>query len=202
MEILTPGLTFLLTMLLFTAFAKIFTALSILSVGIGIRGVGFGTIVAALSLVLSCVVMKPYLGEELFFGSAKVSSEQVSLLQEKLKPFMELHSDRGLQQSFADVQGRLQKEQSAEKPNGASSDISVLGAAFFVTQLREAFFLGLIFLIPFLVVDLIVTNGMMLLGVSQLPVAMIALPLKLLIFILIDGWGLVSQRLLTTFVGG
>lgn len=192
----------LLTMLLFTAFTKIFTTLSILSIGIGIRGVGFGTIIAGLSLLLSCVVMKPYLGEELFFSTNRATSEQVSALQEKLQPFMASRVDPELQKSFSELQSRIDNQNSAEKVNSDAPNVSVLGAAFFVTQLREAFFLGLIFLIPFLVVDLIVTNGMMLLGVSQLPVIMISLPLKLLIFVLIDGWGLVSQRLLSTFVGG
>ena len=69
-----------------------------------------------------------------------------------------------------------------------------------VSQLKEAFYLGLIFLIPFVVVDLVVTNVMMLLGITQLSAVLVSLPIKLLLFVSIDGWMLVSQRLLGSFI--
>lgn len=203
MESLSPNVSFILIVLLFTAFAKIYTALSIMSVGVGIRGLGFSAIVAALSLLLSFVVMKPYLGEEFFFGGAGgMSAEQIGQLKKKLTPFMQAHADTELQQTISDLQSQIDRSVNGQAALGTDAHFTALGAAFFVTQLRDAFFLGLLFLIPFLVVDLIVTNGMMLLGITQMPVPLVALPLKLLIFVLIDGWGLVSQRVLSTFIGG
>ena len=202
MDLLTPGILFLVCMLLFSAFAKIFTTLSILSVGLGIRSVGFGVVVAGLSLLLSWLVMAPYLGGDTVMHSlSQAQPADVAVFEQRVRPFMEKHVDPSVRDSINGISVKLSEQAKGSEDKESDATLSVLGASFMLTQLKEAFYLGLIFLIPFVVVDLVVTNLMMLLGITQIPALLVSLPVKLLLFISIDGWKLVSERLLNSFIG-
>jgi len=76
----------------------------------------------------------------------------------------------------------------------------VLIAAFLISELSEAFQLGFMILIPFFVVDLLVTNILLALGVTQISQAVVALPCKLLLFFAVDGWTLVSEKLISGYI--
>ena len=78
----------------------------------------------------------------------------------------------------------------------------VLIPAYVLSELRRAFLIGFIVYVPFLVVDLVVSSGLMSLGMVMLPPVVISLPLKLLLFVLVDGWGLLVRSLLMGAKGG
>jgi flagellar biosynthetic protein FliP len=94
--------------------------------------------------------------------------------------------------------------QDKEKASPSKSEVrfSVLAAAFLITELKVAFQLGFIILIPFLVIDLLVANALLVLGAQQFSHSVVSVPLKILLFFVMDGWLLVSQRLLGTYVQG
>jgi len=71
--------------------------------------------------------------------------------------------------------------------------------AFMLSELRSAFQIGFVIFLPFLLIDLIVSSALMALGMMMVPPASIALPIKILMFVLIDGWGLVVRAILGTF---
>ena len=71
--------------------------------------------------------------------------------------------------------------------------------AFMISELRAAFIIGLVIFIPFLVIDLVVSSGLMAMGMMMLPPVMISLPFKILLFVLVDGWHLVIQSLVSSF---
>jgi flagellar biosynthetic protein FliP len=89
----------------------------------------------------------------------------------------------------------------AEQPR-SMDDIGMvqLIPAFMLSELRSAFQIGFVIFLPFLLVDLIVSGALMSLGMMMVPPASISLPLKVLLFVLIDGWNLVVRALLGTFV--
>jgi flagellar biosynthetic protein FliP len=89
----------------------------------------------------------------------------------------------------------------AERP-ASMDDISMLQLipAFMLSELRAAFQIGFVIFLPFLLVDLIVSSALMALGMMMVPPASISLPLKILLFVLMDGWNLVVRALLGTFV--
>jgi len=89
----------------------------------------------------------------------------------------------------------------AEQPS-TIDDISMvqLIPAFMLSELRAAFQIGFVIFLPFLLVDLIVASALMALGMMMVPPASISLPLKILLFVLMDGWNLVVRALLGTFV--
>jgi flagellar biosynthetic protein FliP len=71
--------------------------------------------------------------------------------------------------------------------------------AFALSEIRTAFIIGFVIFIPFLVIDLVVSSTLMSLGMMMLPPSLVSLPFKLLLFVLVNGWALVVQSLLTSF---
>jgi len=78
----------------------------------------------------------------------------------------------------------------------------VLIPAFVISELKTAFELGFVLFLPFLVVDLVVASVLMSMGMIMLPPVMISAPLKILLFVLVDGWRLISESLVFSFGGG
>jgi flagellar biosynthesis protein FliP len=71
--------------------------------------------------------------------------------------------------------------------------------AFLLTQLKDAFIIGFVIFVPFLIIDLVVASTLMSMGIVMLPPTLVSLPFKLLLFVLVDGWVLVVQSLFTSF---
>ncbi len=75
--------------------------------------------------------------------------------------------------------------------------------AFILTELKQAFIIGFIIFIPFLVIDIVVSGALMALGMMMMPPVMVSLPFKLLLFVMVDGWALVIKSLVASYgVGG
>ena len=90
----------------------------------------------------------------------------------------------------------------AEVPQVSSVDevpLVVLVSAFVTSELRTAFQIGFALFLPFIIIDLVVAAVLMSMGMFMLPPAMIALPVKLLLFVLVDGWSLIVQGLISSF---
>jgi len=84
-----------------------------------------------------------------------------------------------------------------ERPMQAS--LMAIIPAFLLSQLRSAFIIGFVIFIPFLIIDLVVASTLMSMGIVMLPPTLVSLPFKLLLFVLVDGWVLVTQSLITSF---
>ena len=83
----------------------------------------------------------------------------------------------------------------------ADIPLSVLVPAFITSELKTAFTIGFLIYIPFIIIDLVVARVLMSMGMMMLSPMMISLPFKLLLFVLVDGWGLVTGSLVSTFLG-
>ena len=99
--------------------------------------------------------------------------------------------------AFLDVAARLRR--GGAPP--ADTDLAVLAPAFVVSELRRAFTIGFLVFVPFLVVDLVVSNVLLALGLTQLSPSSIALPFKLLLFVAVDGWKLLARALALSYAG-
>lgn len=199
MEVLPWYLTGFFSVLLFSAFVKIVTTLSIVRYGIGLHGTGFGIVVIALSLALALVVMPEEIqqqsGVRSIIGGRAAPSQSPELEQRYLN-FVSTHTDLGVKEKLKGVVGKIRKSEKAEQRD----DLALSLAAFLVSQVREAFIIGLLILIPFVVVDLLVVNLLMALGIQQMSQMVVSLPLKLLLFVAVDGWTLLAERLLAGYV--
>jgi len=85
-------------------------------------------------------------------------------------------------------------------PTSGAVPFAVLASAFMLSELSAAFAIGVLLLVPFVVIDLAVANLLMALGASQISQQVISLPLKILLFVVVDGWGMVSGKLLNSYL--
>lgn len=194
----TTLITGLMALLSFTCFVKIVTVLGILRVGLGLRGISFSVVVIAVSILLSLFVMNPVFDQLGGVDGFLQQSENLEggKFQTALRPFLEPNTDPFVLERFAAIENQIAGE---EKTNPSFITLAV---AFMITELQAAFQLGFLILLPFLVIDLLVMNVLMSLGVTQMSGSTIAIPLKLLLFVVVEGWTHLGERLLLSYAGG
>ncbi|HYH48750.1 MAG TPA: EscR/YscR/HrcR family type III secretion system export apparatus protein, partial [Acidimicrobiia bacterium] len=83
--------------------------------------------------------------------------------------------------------------------NIAAVPLTTVIPAFMISELRAAFIIGFVIFIPFLVIDIVVSSSLMSMGMMMLPPVFVSLPFKLLLFVMVDGWGLIVRSLLKSF---
>ncbi|MYM28566.1 flagellar type III secretion system pore protein FliP [Duganella sp. CY15W] len=182
-----------------TSFIRIVIVLSMLRHALGMPETPPNTVIISLALFLTMFTMSPALqqiNQQALqpYMAGKISTETAG--QRGLAPLREFMVRQTREQDLA-LMVELAK---AEQPR-SMDDISVvqLIPAFMLSELRSAFQIGFVIFLPFVLVDLIVSGALMALGMMMVPPASIALPLKILMFVLIDGWSLVVRALLGTF---
>lgn len=182
-----------------TSFLRIIIVLSMLRHAIGMPETPPNPVLIGLALFLTLFTMSPVLH---------------TLNQEALQPFM--NGSLGMEGAYAKGTGPLRefmvrqtREQDlalmvelsrAEAPQSMTDVSNVqLVPAFMLSELRAAFQIGFVVFLPFLLIDLVVSSVLMALGMMMLPPATVALPLKILMFVLVDGWSLVLKALVGSF---
>lgn len=182
-----------------TSFIRIVIVLSMLRHALGMQETPPNTVVISLALFLTFFTMSPALQEMNTkavqpYMAGKMSTE--TAVTRGVAPLREFMVRQTREQDLA-LMVELAK---AETPK-SMDDISMvqLIPAFMLSELRSAFQIGFVIFLPFLLVDLIVSSALMALGMMMVPPASISLPLKILLFVLIDGWNLVVRSLLGTF---
>jgi type III secretion protein R len=201
-------------LLLMTSFVKIAVVLAILKSAFGSVQVPPSQIVTGLALILTIFVMAPT-GERMYqaiepelgksAGADMLSGQGLEALaaaadkaKEPVREFLLRHAAARERSVFHALALRLR---SAEARAGVSErDFLVLAPAFLATELRRAFEIGFLIFIPFLVVDLVIANLLLALGMHMLSPTTVSLPFKLLLFVLADGWQLVLRGLVESYV--
>lgn len=195
-------------LVLVTSFAKIAVVLSLLRHAIGAPEVPSNRIVTGLAIVLSIFVMAP-VGEAIWTEVepwvARAESEAkdwsvdtyleiAGTAVEPLRAFLTKHADPAEVDHMLELAAELRPIESRDDVR--RTDLPVVMAAFVTTELTEAFLIGFLLFIPFLVIDLVIANVLLTLGIGGLSPTTVSLPFKLLLFVLIDGWYLVVRGLL------
>ncbi|MBY0337777.1 MAG: flagellar type III secretion system pore protein FliP [Acetobacteraceae bacterium] len=182
-----------------TAFARIVIVLSLLRSAIGAPGVPPNQVLIGLALFLTWFVMQPVLEQSWVQGLQPLSEGRVGEIEglraaaEPFRAFMTAHVRDGDLKLFLDM---------ANLPMPAAGEAApwrALLPAFMVGELRRAFEIGFLLFLPFLVIDLVVASVLMGLGMMMLPPPAISLPFKLVFFVLVDGWQLLSGSLMQGF---
>ncbi len=190
---LAPGI-----LMTITSFTRIVVALSLLRTGIGAPGVPPNPVIISLALFLSFFVMQPTFEKAWDAGIAPYSEGQIDE-----KTAMERASgplrDFMLGQVRAEDLSLFVELSRKPPPERASMPMGILIPAFMVSELRRAFEIGFLLLLPFLVIDLAVAAVLMAMGMMMLPPTSIALPMKIIFFVLVDGWSLVAGSLVKSF---
>jgi flagellar biosynthetic protein FliP len=182
-----------------TAFTRIVIVLSLLRGALGAQGTPPNTVVIGLALFLTFFVMQPVLDQAWNTGLLPMSDgkigemEGLRLAAEPFRKFMSVNVRGADLQLFLDI---------AKLPEPATGDAApwrALIPAFMVGELRRAFEMGFLLYLPFLVIDMVVASVLMSLGMMMLPPTTVSLPLKLIFFVLVDGWRLVAGSLVQSF---
>ncbi|HZL02594.1 MAG TPA: flagellar type III secretion system pore protein FliP [Cellulomonas sp.] len=189
-------------LLMMTSFTKIFVVLSLTRNALGLQGIPPNQVIAGLALFLSLFVMAPVLsdvndaGVQPYLKGDLTFSQAIETGSAPLRDFMLEHTreeDLALVTRAADQ---------ANPQDPASVPMLTLIPAFMLSELRAAFIIGFVIFVPFLVIDLVVSASLMSMGMMMLPPVMVSLPFKLLLFVLVDGWGLVVTALVGSYTGG
>ena len=185
--------------MLMTGFTRIVIVLSFLRSALGTQSAPPTSLLVAIALILTSVVMHPVLEAENRDALQPYLSGQMSQTDAykaalvPLRKFMLANTrDRDIT-AFTAMSGAQAPATVEEIP------VMTLVAAFVTGELRTAFQMGFVIFLPFLVIDLIVASVLMSMGMFMLPPVMVSLPFKLLLFVLADGWALVMQNLVASF---
>jgi len=197
-----------------TSFVKASVVLSLLRNALGAQGVLSGAVIVALAALLSAYVMAPVAQAALAAAAGPLAAldldapvagaerarviEALSLAREPLRSFLERNAGQPERKLFAELAQRRQGA-GVDAPAPTERDLLVVLPAFLITELKEALQIGLLLLLPFLIVDLVITSVLASLGMNSLSPAAVALPLKLLLFLSVDGFAALSRALVTGY---
>lgn len=188
-----------------TAFVKISTVLQIARSAIGVQNVPSNTVVLALAAVLSMVAMAPVGAAIVARGTPIVAKagetdtptlvvESVRAVGEPLKNFLRLNATPKETTRFFGLAKAARPPEQRDAIR--EDDLAVIVPAFLVSELNRAFALGVAIFLPFLVLDLVIANVLVAAGLASLSPGQVSLPLKLLLFLAVDGWGLLAKSLI------
>mgnify|MGYP001283821249 CR=1 FL=1 len=184
--------------LLMTSFTRIVIVLSFVRSALSLQGTPANQIIIGLSLFLTYFIMEPVwtkidTNALQPYMAKQITSDQA--LEEAAKPiraFMLKQARPKDVELFASLAGLPQTE-------AAQLPLKVVIPGFVISELRTAFQMGFLLFIPFVLIDLVVATVLMSLGMMMMPPATISLPLKILLFVMVDGWSLVVRSLVLSF---
>ncbi len=185
--------------ILCTSFTRIIVVLAFIRQAIGTQNMPPNQLLVGLALFLSVFVMQPT-GKLIFdhaitpYVEKKISTpDALNVIEKSLRIFMSKQVRKADVALFYDVTG-------ASKPNDITEvPIHFLVPAFIISELKTAFQIGFLLYVPFLILDMVVASVLMAMGMMMLPPVVVSLPFKLLLFVLVDGWQLVTGSLLRSF---
>ncbi len=200
-------------LLLVTSFVRIAVVLSILKGAIGTPQIPPNQVITGLAMLLTLYVMAPT-GERMYRAieplldrgvTSVASSQSLAVVQtaaekvkEPLREFLLKHSNNRDRAVFHNLALRMRAP--AERAGITDRDLLIIVPAFLTSELRRAFEIGFLLFVPFLVVDMVIANILLALGMHMLSPTTVSLPFKLLLFVLADGWQLILRGLVESYV--
>lgn len=197
-------------LMMVTSFTRIIIVLSLLRSAIGIQQTPPNVVLISLALFLTFFIMQPVFDKSYTEGVEPLIQDKIDEVEamkkiaEPFREFMLKHtreSDLALFNEIAeeaDKKASPDKTKSKKESNEAVPYKSLI-PAFMISELRRAFEIGFLIFIPFLIIDMVVASILMSMGMMMLPPVLISLPFKIIFFVLIDGWAMLSESLVRSF---
>jgi type III secretion protein R len=190
-----------------TSYTKIVVVLSLLKNALGLQQVPPAIVTNGLAMVLTWYVMYP-VGLQVMAAvdidqknpktaTSLTMLEVAQKAREPLRDFLDKHAKPHERAFFLDAAKRTMGEKVAS--DITPKDFVVLVPAFAVSELTEAFLIGVLIALPFIVIDLVVANVLMALGMQMMSPTMLSLPIKLLLFVMLDGWSRLAHALVLSY---
>jgi len=188
-------------LLMMSSFTKIFVVLAMTRNALSLPTIPPNPVLAGLALFLSLFIMWPVLVDintlavQPYIDGTLTFVQAIDVAQVPLRDWMLQYTREADLALMTRVAGLPNPEDAQSVP------MYTLIPAFMISELRAAFIIGFVIFVPFLVIDLVVAAALMSMGMMMLPPVMISLPFKILLFILVDGWGLIVRSLLESYGG-
>ena len=198
--LLMTALTFIpAAVLMMTGFTRIVIVLSLLRHALGTQTSPPNQVLIGLALFLTFFVMSPVLDRVYTEAYLPLSENRINVMQAAERAAVPLRGFMLKQTRESDLAlfAGIAKAERFEKPDDIP--LRVLIPAFVISELKTAFQIGFILFIPFLVIDMVVASLLMSMGMMMMSPIMVALPFKLMLFVLVDGWHLVIGSLIQSF---
>ncbi|QOR00644.1 MULTISPECIES: flagellar type III secretion system pore protein FliP [unclassified Campylobacter] len=192
---LAPTIIFVMT-----SFLRLVVVFSFLRTALGTQTMPPNTILVTLALILTFFIMEPVATKSYNEGIKPYIAEQIGYEEafaKSVKPFKDFMLKNTREKDLA----LFYRIRNLENPKTIDDvPLTVLVPAFMISELKTAFEIGFLLFLPFLVIDMVVSSVLMAMGMMMLPPVMISMPFKLLIFVLVDGWNLLIQNLVKSFL--
>lgn len=188
--------------IMMTSFTRIVVVFSFLKSAMGVQQAVPNQILTGLAIFLTLFIMQPVYNEMNTNGiqpylENKITQEQAfEEVSKPLKTFMLKQTRKKDLELFVEI-GKVDKESLQDE-----SDVSLttLIPAFAISELKTAFQIGFLIYLPFLVIDMVISSVLMAMGMFMLPPTMVSLPFKLIVFVMVDGWYLLTKSLVQSFM--
>jgi type III secretion protein R len=190
-----------------TSFSKIAVVLSICRTALGTQQAPPTVVLTGLAAVLSGHIMAPVLEAmwavgQVAYAEVGTGGQMISAVSEVAQPlrdFLLRHGGPEERAQFVEMARALRPVEQAHLV--AETDLWVVVPAFVITELKEAFQIGFLIFLPFLVLDMVIANVLLALGMQTLSPSQVSLPFKILLFVAVDGWVLLSKGLILGYGG-
>ncbi len=185
-----------------TSFSKMAVVLSLVRSALGTQQAPPTIVLTGLAAVLTAHVMAPVF-EDIYRAARQTYEQDLSGEQlidaigpvlQPLKDFLVKHGGVDDRARFLDMARELRPLEQADQVT--ENDLTVVVPAFVVTELKEAFTIGFLVFLPFLVLDMLIANVLLALGMQTLSPSQVSLPFKILLFVAVDGWALLARGLI------
>jgi flagellar biosynthesis protein FliP len=186
-------------LMLCTSFTKVIVVLSLTRNALGTPSIPPNQVLAGLALFLSLFIMAPVLSQmndkavQPYLKGTITQAQAFDRGAAPLRTFMLKETRK------AELATMISLSKSARPAKPEDVPLTTLIPAFVLSELQSAFIIGFVIFIPFLVIDLVVSSSLMSMGMMMLPPVMISLPFKLLLFVMVDGWDLISKALVSSY---
>ena len=188
-----------------TSYCKIVIVLSLIRNALGVQQTPPGLVLAALSMILSLFIMAP-VGKQIADDLADVQFQNASIVQmvedldnysKPLKDFMVVNTDVRISKAFVNAARKIWPE---EMRNSIAADSYLfIIPSFVISELTKAFQIGFLLYLPFIAIDLIISNILLAMGMMMVSPMSISLPFKLMLFVSLDGWLKLSEGLMYSY---
>lgn len=188
-------------LVMMTSFVRIIIVLSFLRTAMGTQQTPPNQVLVSLALFLTAFIMMPTFEQAYDNGIEPLIAGQIDefdAFERSIQPFrvfMMKHVREQDLELFVDISNTPVEEARVEMP------MRVLIPAFMISELRRAFEIGFLIFVPFLIIDMVVASVLMAMGMMMLPPIIIALPFKIIFFVLVDGWFIIAGSLVQSFGG-
>jgi flagellar biosynthetic protein FliP len=186
-------------LIMMTSFVRIIVVFSLLRNAIGTQQTPPNQVLIGLALMLTLFIMNPVItqvNETAYapYSAGEIDSEEfLSRASVPVKGFMLGQVNEEDIDLFYTISGRERPAEPMEYP------MDIVIPSFILGELKRAFMIGFLLYIPFLIIDMVVASALMSMGMMMLPPVTISLPFKLMLFVLVDGWGLLIRALISTY---